>query len=369
LSSEAEIRDSAGPLILPDTRFNPGFFLAKASKGWRPRVVAVYRAGVVVGVMYANERVISGVPTGVVYADGSLDDILLGGPEHREQAFRAGVETLLASSGIRGVRLRLLRGSSELTAIRRLVASRQLDSRYFRIKHQGSELWKFHAHVALPGSYEKFLAQLGGTTRHNFRYYRRRFEKSGHALVQNLSVEELRSAAHYLGDKSKFAEGTRPNEMEGKLRTVEASGRPLAIGLRHRDGKWLSVIGGWYRSERAVLLFQMNNDRDFGRDSLSVVLRGFLVENLISQGLRELVVWGDTGPPLSRYATYRPTISVHLDRPTLVWRTARFLISRGRSWMPKRVAWAAQWLAPVVAYAIGGWAPAWRVKIQGTFTC
>jgi len=355
LSSAAEINRTASQLVQPDAIINPRFFLASVSKGWKPRVVAVSRAGALVGVMYAKERVISGVPTGVVYADGSLDDIFLAGPEHREDAFCVAVETLLACSRIRGVRLRLLRGSSELAAIRRLVASRPIDSRYFRIKYRALDLWKFHAHLELPESYEQFLARLGGTARHNFRYYRRRFEKAGHRLVQNLSLEELRVAATSLAEKSKFAEVPQPNEFEGMLRMMEATGRPLAIGLRHHNGEWLSVIGGWYRPDGAVLLFQMNNDRDFSRDSLSVVLRGFLIEALISQGLKEFVIWADTGPPLSRYVTYRPTIGVHLDRPTFAWRTARFFLSRGRPWMPKRLAWAAQWLAPVLVYSMSGW--------------
>jgi len=208
--------------------------------------------------------------------------------------------------------------------------------------------------LALPETYDQFLAQLGGTTRHNFRYYRRRFEKAGHRLLLNLSMEELRCAADYLADKSKFAAEAPPTqgEIEGMLKMVAAAGRPLAMGLKHQSGEWLSVVAGWYRPQGAVLLTQFNHDRNYSRDSLAVVLRAYLIEILISQGLKELVIWADTGPPLSRYVSYRPAISVHLDRPAYAWRVARFLISNMRPCLPKRLARAAQWIAPVLLGAV-----------------
>jgi hypothetical protein len=56
----------------------------------------------------------------------------------------------------------------------------------------------------------------------------------------------------------------------------------------------------------AVLRFQCNYDGDYDTDSLSTVLRAYLIEDLIRQGLKELVIWGGTGPPLSRYVSYPP---------------------------------------------------------------
>ena len=61
-----------------------------------------------------------------------------------------------------------------------------------------------------------------------------------------------------------------------------------------------SVIGVWYQPAGAVLCFQCNYDCDFDADSLSTVLRAYLIEMLIGQGRKELVIWGDSGPPLSR---------------------------------------------------------------------
>jgi hypothetical protein len=61
-----------------------------------------------------------------------------------------------------------------------------------------------------------------------------------------------------------------------------AAERPLAVGLRHRDGAWLSVICGVYRPAAGVLVLQLNNDKEFPNYSLSVVMRGCVIETRFS---------------------------------------------------------------------------------------
>ena len=299
VSSSAEflrLRDVEGPLCRENQAMvDPEFFLPTMSKGWRPRVVAVYSAGDLVGVLYTKERVISGIPTGIVYCDGSLGGMLVSNPEHQQEAFSVAMEALLAAPGIQGARLRILRFSGELDAVQQLIASRSLDGQFSPIERNASPVWKYHAHLQLADSYEQFLGGLGSTTRHNFRYYRRRFEAAGHKFVEHLSMDELRSAALELRPKSKFTAQSKLAGFERALDMVAATHRPLAIGLKHRDGQWLSVIGGWYRRGGAVLCFQCNYDCDFDADSLSTVLRAYLIEQLIGQSLKELVIWGDTG--------------------------------------------------------------------------
>jgi hypothetical protein len=328
-----------------DPMLDPEFFLASLSKGWQPKVVAVYSAREVVGIVYTKERVLCGIPTGVVYADASLGSILLGNPLHRQNSFRVAMERLFASPRIRGVRLRVPRHSDELEAVKQLIASRSLDTQYSRIKHNESPLWKYHAHLPLADTYEQFLKGLGSRWRGEFRYKRRRFEASGHSFVEQLSMDELRSAALDLALKSKYNGRPRQAAAETYLNMVAATGRPLAIGLKHHNGEWLSVIGGWYRPRGAVSCFQCNNDRNFGPDSLSVVLRSYLIELLICQGLEELVIWEDTGPPLSRYVTYVPTIGVSLDAPRYTWRVARAFLSTVGPRLPGRLSAAVQWIA------------------------
>ena len=348
LSSPTEIRrlrEVARPLIQEgEATLDPEFFLASMAPGWRPKVVAVYSAGEVTGIMYTKEKVISGIPTGIVYGDGSLGGILLSNSEHQQNTFRAAMELLLASPGIRGARLRIARSGGEYDVVRQLIASRSLDGEFSLIWHNELPFWLWHAHLQLPRTYEQFLEGLGSTTRHNFRYYRRRFEASGNEFIERLSMAELRSAALELRPKCKFTAQKQLTDFERTLNMVTATLRPLAVGLKHRDGKWLGVLGGWYRPDGAVLMFQCNCDRDFESDSLSTVLRAYLIELLIQQGLKELVIWGDTGPPLTRYVSYPPTIGVRLDVRTISWRLARLCMSKLGPHLPRRLATALQWV-------------------------
>ncbi len=339
------LREAARSLIEEgEATLDPEFFLASMAIGWRPKVVAVYSAGEVTGIMYTKERVISGIPTGIVYGDGSLGGLLLSNPEHQQNTFRVAMELLLASPGIRGARLRIARSGGEFDAICQMIASGSLDGQYSPIGHNDFPLWLWHAHLHLPDTYEQFLEGLGSTTRHNFRYYRRRFDASGNKFIERLPMDELRSVALELRSKCKFTAQMPLTDFERSLDMVTATHRPLAIGLKHRDGTWLSVLGGWYSHGGAVLMFQCNRDRDFDADSLSLVLRAYLIELLIRQGLNKLVIWGDTGPPLSRYVSYPATFGVRLDVPTISWRLARLCMSKVGPHLPKRLATAVRWV-------------------------
>lgn len=348
LSSAADIlqlNDSAGRLTQRyELMLDPGVFLASASGGWRPKVVCVCGASEIVGILYAKERVLYGVPTGIVYADGSLGGFFLASAKCHSNALCIAIEALLDSPGVRGMRLRVLEGSREWHAVTHFADSKFLDVRSTYVA-EACRLWKHHAHLPLPDSYNGFLERLGSTTRHNFRYYRKRFESSGHKFVDALPLDELRAAMLALQPNSKFHARMPKARAEQHFNMVAASRRPLAIGLRHHQGEWMSVIGGWYRPDGAVLCFQYNNERDFGRDSLSTVLRSYLIELLIRKGLPQLVIWGGTKGPLSRYVTCAPTISVRLDVPTRSWRLTRRLLSTIGPHLPTRWAHGMQWIS------------------------
>jgi hypothetical protein len=340
LSSAAEIQ-SLQPLVrrsLPqnDILLDPEFFLASVSEGWTPRFVAVTHGSELAGVVCAKERILRGLRLGVVYADLTFGSTLLGGPLEQQETFLIALQTLLAFAGTRGIRLGVRRRSPELAAVRKLLASSRVDVHFSRVRN--------HVSLSLPGTYEQLLLSFGYTTRHNFRYYRRRFEAAGHVYLDNVSLDELRSAAFYLTPKCRIPD--RSHSIDRLLKMTATAHRPLAVGLKHRNGEWLSIIGGVYRPEAGVLLLQLNNDRDFPRDSLSVVLRGYLIESLIHQGIKEFIIWAGTGGPLSRYVTYIPTLGIYLDSPEYKWRLVRRLVSKFGPWLPSQLKGEALWIAP-----------------------
>jgi hypothetical protein len=340
LSTAGEIR-SLEPLVGPSLRQNdvlldPEFFLASVSEGWKPRFVAVRHGDELAGVVCAKEKLLLGFHLGLVYADLTFGTLLFGDARKQCDTFLVALQTLLTSAGTLGIRLRVRPQSPELAAVRRLLASHKLDTHFSRVK--------YHTSLSLPCTYEQLLLSFGYTTRHNFRYYRRRFEAAGHVYLDNVSMDELRVAAYYLAPKSRIPCNSQLTERI--LKMMAAAHRPLAVGLKDRNGQWLSIVGGVYRPEAGVLLLQLNNDLEFPRDSLSVVMRGYLIESLINQGMKEFTIWAGTSPPLSRYATHVPTVGIYLDWLGYKWRLARGLISRVGPWLPKQLKEDALWVAP-----------------------
>lgn len=226
--------------------------------------------------------------------------------------------------------------SPELAAVRELIASRHLDAGFSRVRD--------HAVLALPQTYEQLLASFGSTTRHNFRYYRRRCEAAGHVYRERLSMGELRSAAADL--EPRCSKDFQPGSITRALTMVAAAREPLMAGVRHRNGGWLSIIGGMYRPGCGVLFLQLNDDREYPRDSLSVVLRAYVIETLIRQGMKEFIIWAGTSAPISRYASFIPTVGIHLDSTGLAWRIARGFVSMAGPWLPGRFRADARWIAP-----------------------
>jgi hypothetical protein len=342
-----KLRDVARRLMRAgDPLLDPEAFAASLPLGYRPGIVMVYEAHDVVGIVYMKERAVSGIPNGIMYYDGSLNSPVVGNPLRQHNLFRAAMEALLKSPRVRAVRLKLLPGSDEHQVVNQLVDSWSIEARYSPIRYDDYSVWKHHTLLPLAATYEQFLEGLGTSTRHNFRRYRRRFDASGHCFVERLSMDELRSATLDIAPKSKLTSGTEKMTFRRQCVNMVASvDRPLAVGLKHKNGEWLSVIGGWYRPGGAVVCVQSNNERDFGADSLCTVIRAYLIELLIGQGQGELVFWCGTGAPLSHYAALVPTIDVCLDVTKSPWRVARMLASTIGPLLPKRLAEAARWFA------------------------
>jgi len=319
-----------------ENTFDARFYLASIEMdAWIPRVIAVARAGSTLGVAYAKERKIAGIATGLIYADATLGAMVVGEPGHRERVFEYAVRQLVNRRGFRGLRILVPPAGYEERALERVVASHRLDVRRIRVEN--------HSVLDLASSYESFLAGLGPRTRRNFRYYRRRFETSGE-YVAEVSFAEFKSLAMRMLKQSVV--GALPSRVDRALRMLSAAGRPILVGLRRHDGEFLSIVGGWYEFDRAVVILQMNNERDHPQSSLSLVARGYLIEGLIAQGVRRLLFWAGAGAPLDRYCHFLPTVRIHLDKPGLVWRMLRGAAAWAGVFFPRPLADIASWIEP-----------------------
>jgi hypothetical protein len=340
-SSAAAIRslaDTAKQLLFDrHSTFHPDFFLASVSeKHWKPFAVAITFDNRVVGVVYAKERLLLGWPTGIVYSDTTLGLNIVSEPVHREQVLNVAVGLLVTSGKTRALRVVVPRDRFNLQTVSRFASSMDMETVSFQIEN--------HSHISLPSSFDEFLNALGARTRRNFRYYRRRFEGTGGSYVAHVPFERFCSAAWHLRGKSSIPADV--NGIKRALKMLAAISEPMLVGLQARDGEWLSVAGGWCDGGRATLLFQMNNDREYHSDSVSQVLRSYLIEELIASRSHDLVFWAGTSAPLARYAERIPALALYLDSRHLGWRLIRKVVSSIASRLPKRWREFGPWITP-----------------------
>lgn len=303
---------------------DPRFFCASVDEAlWIPLILVVSLGGSTVGLVYAKERKLARIPTGLIYADATLEAMVVADPVHRKAVLDTALHQLLNRRRTLGLRVVVSPEGFEHRVIKDVLDSERVDIHQTAVEN--------HCVLDLGSDYEEFLSKLGKKTRRNFRYYRRRFEEFG-VYVDQVAPAEFERVAYKLLEKSVV--GAAGNGVERALKILAAVKNPLMAGLRHQNGELVSIVGGWYESDRAVMFFQMNDDRDFASSALSTVLRGYLIEDLIARNIPHLLFWAGIGSPLLRHCWFVPAACIHLDVPTFGWRTVRRLASWASNFLP-----------------------------------
>lgn len=316
---------------------DPRFFIASVASSWIPRLVLVRRGLHPVGLVYAREKALVGVPTGIMYADGTLGNLLLAHPDEQEMVLSASLQKLLELPRFKAFRLLLPPAGHEERTAQNVAVSMNL---HFS---QAQDVLN-HSLLDLPTTYEAFLSSLGSRTRRNFRYYRRQFEGAGYQYVEDLSQTEMRNVAAYLRTRCSIKSST--SSVDRICSWLAAADRPFARGLRSSGGNWLSIATGFYSGTRATMLLQLNDDLHSDRSSLSLVLRAYFIESLIQKSFEKLVFWAGVGGALARYVSFVPGTAVYVDSPSTGWKMARRLLELMAPGLSKRMRRDLEWIAP-----------------------
>ncbi|HWE83298.1 MAG TPA: GNAT family N-acetyltransferase [Terracidiphilus sp.] len=325
-----------------DTTGLPDYFLPRVSDTRRPRVVVCYEQGHLVGVVYTEELLFAGRPTGWVFGGDRMGrGLVLAAPEREAEVIATACEYLLAN-GVHALRLWWRSTGNEILPVLQLQRPGLQVWCKSEIRPQGD--W-----LHLDTSYENFLNALGPHTRRNLRYYRRRAEEEGYRFVPELSLAAYESAAHSLNHDEDSPE-TREHEQRdqrffAQFRNQFGSqfGPPVLAGLAAPDGRLVSVLSGVRAGNHLHLLSQFN-DESLHAVSPSLVLRGYLIERLIAQGIASIHFVNGTSGPLARFCdpVLMRTLSIDSRRSALhpvklaTATAARGWQRRGR-WVPVRL--------------------------------
>lgn len=148
--------------------------------------------------------------------------------------------------------------------------------------------------MPLADTYESFLRRLGKHTRRNIVHGRNQVERDFMRFSFLLSASSL--------DDSTFSEialrnihfGVCPGRTLNIIEFLKTQPCPFQASLSQSHGNPFSITGGFIRGDMALMTYQIN-DRAFYTLSPSLVLRSFLVQELIKHGIRYLAFVGGCG--------------------------------------------------------------------------
>lgn len=149
-------------------------------------------------------------------------------------------------------------------------------------------------YLPLAETFDATLAKIGQKTRSNLRYYRRRAE-ADLGCVFLPKIEVSREELLEFNQECMYAV---PAEVAGwRYDSLKELSEPIFMGVKDRDGRWLSMLGGRRYRDRSELLWQLNRD-GLAANSLATVMRSYFIENEIAQGSSRLYIEGGTPHPI-----------------------------------------------------------------------
>jgi hypothetical protein len=293
------------PISRGDATLLPKYFLASLESRFEPRVVACFEEEALIGVLYCAEVRFWGVRTGFISGGDSMGRGLLLAPPEREQEIFIAAVSFLVDNGTHGMRLLW----TPQNALRPNVLAELLPSA--RVQ-QTLEVHAEGDWLRLQPTYEAFLAHLGPHTRRNLRYYRRKVQAAGYAYTGILRAEQLfptlqslNQLADYPMDKARLVRDRR---------FFAAFGTPVVAGLRDAQGQFISLVTGFTEGSHLHILTQLNGESEALRKlSISLVLRGYLIEEFIARGITAVHFVHGSSPMLGRFCEPVPLQRVAID--------------------------------------------------------
>lgn len=109
----------------------------------------------------------------------------------------------------------------------------------------------------------------------------------------------------------------RPYRRTASLeRFAAAQSHPYQASLTHRDGRLVSLAGGFIEGDLALMAYQLNH-RDHRTANTSLMLVAFLVQRLMSEGVRSIAFMGGCAGSFQHYCERVPGAELVLVRNTL----------------------------------------------------
>jgi hypothetical protein len=290
-----------------DLTTDPEYFLAANALGNRRcSAVLVRRDSKLEACVLFYEHTRYGIGLGLFRGGDYIGESLVAGPEAlRVQYVHLATQALLKQWRVHGVSLSI---KASIEACIGVMGPASNSKRFCgtEIQHK----------LPLASTYEGMLAGLGPRTRRSLAGKRQQLEKSANVkFITGLDAEQALEAMLALHPKS-----TPPrieDFFQARYRLQRAHSHFFSMGLRFPDGDWLSLLSGWRRNGVTYVDLQMN-DKNLKKESVSAVMRAFLLEHEISRKQELINFVGGSSLLLRRYCEpIEPCTDIFLSKPGL----------------------------------------------------
>ncbi len=273
-----------------DLTTDPEYFIAANTvANRRCAAVLIRRDRELEACVFFYEHTRFGIGLGLFRGGDYMGESLVAGPE----AFRAhyvslASEALLQIWHIHGVSITIKAAMANCIEL----MGPPSDSRRFlggEVQHK----------LRLENSYEGMLARMGSGTRRSLAGKRRQLKKNSNvSFLPSLDPEQSLQAMLALKSQSMYPRAGRFFHARHQL--LRAHGEFFSMGLRLPQGAWLSVLSGWRRNRVTYVDLQMN-DMHYKKESISAVMRAFLLEHEIALAQESINFVGGSSLLLRRY--------------------------------------------------------------------
>jgi hypothetical protein len=247
-----------------------------------------------------------GVGLGLFRGGDYIGESLVAGPEEfRVQYVHLATQALLKHWRIHGVSLSIKAPAANCVEVMGAASN-------FR-RFRGSQI---QHKLPLESTYERTLARLGPRTRRSLAGKRQQLEKNTNAkfvpvIEPDLSLEVM------LALEAKSMPQRISKFFHARHRLLRINSEFFCMGLRLPDGPWLSILSGWRRNRVTYVDLQMN-DMHFKKESISAVMRAFMLEHEIARKQECINFVGGSSLLLRRYCEpIEESTEVFVWRPCL----------------------------------------------------
>jgi hypothetical protein len=290
-----------------DLTTDPEYFIAaNTSRVRRVAAVLIRRDQELEACVFFIEHCIIGVGLGLLEGgDGAGEGLVVGPEPFRVEYVHLAAQALLRFWRIHGVSLRICAPFDHCID----VMGPKSRYRIFVDRVAPRKL-------PLESTYRKMLAAMGPRTRRSLAGKRRRLEES--AQVVFLSALEPAAALEAMLQLRRRAMPSRSAKFyRARYRMLCERPEFFCMGMCLPNGAWLSVLSGWRRDRVTYVDVQMNDQR-FKKESLSAVMRAFMLEHEIACKQQCIDFVGGTSLLLRRYCyPIEPCTDIFLWRPGL----------------------------------------------------